>query len=547
MEAIEEEMISNTVVKPLFTIHMSNDLTLFERKVMNTLIKHIHNIESTENKEGKYITPQGNYYEFTFDKIEEWLELDKYHQRRDIVKALTQLMTTVLRFNTLKRDNRKFKDIILSTLLAGVRFKESFEQEQDSTEDSIENSKIYFAFSPFIVEAILNPIPYAQLSFTEQNKIVSKHSLALFEFLKAELNTHGKDEVLSQIVSVKNYEALVAGRKSEYAFKDVNKELVKKPLKEINNKTSIKASAILHKTGRSVSGIQFSVKKEYFSGEEKENMENLPLFSSFYEKQNNLKNDLLKYGVSPIIAGKIIDEYDYDCILSNLSYCLGRNIISPGYIVSSIQQNYAGRSATEKLETEMPETAEQLLLKQKLVDIKMSIKQASIIVRSYDLGLIKANFDFLQSQEKYKNKITPPLLLTAIKDNYSNYGCNVLTSESQLENKPFKIVFSKAKKEEMKYINETILPFLKEFLIEGLEEIVENINELTIFSCDLQKIVFFTENTKTKNIIFLHFQNRFESNLKRAYRKYFKESLSSYQIIDSTDISLEEFRIYEDM
>lgn len=329
-----------SVLKPLFSVHMSNDLTLFEKKVMNCLIRHIHNIEASKDKLCKYITPQGNFYEFTFDMIEEWLELEKYHQRRDIILALKKLITTTLEFNILKRDNRKFKDVVMSVLLAGVRFRESFSQEKDSPDENIQNSKIYFALSPFIVETILTPIPYTNIAFREQNKLDSRYSLALWEILSAELDVQGKDSCLTQIFPVEKYEDLIAGKDSKYKeFKYINKELVKKPLKEINKKTNIEANVILHKRGKKTSGLQFDVIK-------KNNASFLLLQEHLPDKEKRIKvkNELKKFIASDKLVEDIMKAYQNDdYILTNLkSVSASKKTPSPALVRAALKDDYAG-------------------------------------------------------------------------------------------------------------------------------------------------------------------------------------------------------------
>lgn len=348
------------VSKPMFSVHISNDLTLFERKIMNTLIKRMHNIEYSLNNSFKHTTPHGNYYEITFDEIEKLLNLDQYHQRRDIIKALHKLVNTTLEFNTLRRDNKRFKDIVFAPLLAGVKFADDFLQKDDNEDNKVEKSNIYFTFSPFLSEALLDPIPYANLSFTEQNKIKSKHSLALLELLQCELNTQGKDEVLSQILPVKKYEDLVAGRESNYEFKYIKQELIKKPLQEINSKTNIRANSIVHKNGRSVNGIQFLIKKE-------NNDNNLPLFEIQKSEINKVNID-------------------------------NTNII-----------DYTSMNKIK-------------VIKKQLIEIGISLKKTNEILKECNLNLIEANITYLDNQSSYKNKITPALLISAIKNNYSNYN-----------------------------------------------------------------------------------------------------------------------------
>lgn len=80
---------------------------------------------------------------------------------------------------------------------------------------------------------------------------------------------------------------------------------------------------------------------------------------------------------------------------------------------------------------------------------------------------------------------------------------------------------------------ESFISFLKDNIKINIgEEAFEEVfHELTFRSYDGKCLNLNVNTDKTKNIIFLHYQNRFEKILKKSFTKFFNEKLDSYQLL----------------
>jgi len=169
----KREVILN-LPKNIGAMHISNDLTLIERKIMNIILWNAFNIEKdiitnekSFNKDNKKI------YSLDLSAIEDVLGWDRYIHRMDIKKSLKKLVSTSLQFNILKKQNTDSgRWNITSSLLSDV-----------ATDNDDNTNEIYYAFSHGIKDIIIKPTLYGWINLEEQKSIDSKYTLALLEYL----------------------------------------------------------------------------------------------------------------------------------------------------------------------------------------------------------------------------------------------------------------------------------------------------------------------------------------------------------------------------
>lgn len=353
--------------KSVGAVHMSNDLSLFERKIMNILIKHAQEIEKYQTPEGIFTDEKGNrFWKINFEMVEEMLNIDKYHQRKDISEALDRLVETSLKFNILKKDNTTTNWNVKTSLLAEVRYK-------DTSNNKFLN-EIYYYFSPTIKEALINPKLYAPITLNVQKEFKSKHSLALWEYLNSELSVRSTDTCETRPIPINDYVYLVAGSNVEYKkFFETNRNLIKKPLEEVNAKSDLTAEAITHKKGRKVVAISHNIaRKEKFKSplfdvnvntvlkhnlEQEEALNNTILTESIKVQTEQPKNDkineiLIKERISEIKRKEFVLKYSDNHILENIeeakNFAIKRKTeVSAPLIIKAIEENWAN-SGPEK-------------------------------------------------------------------------------------------------------------------------------------------------------------------------------------------------------
>lgn len=448
--ALESQSFSQEVLsKPMFSVHISNDISLFARKVMNSLIQNVHNAESSGTS---VFTDQYGfkYYEITFRTIEGNLALEKYHQKQDIISALEELMRTLITFNVFGRDKKfkgslkpTFQDVTKTTLLSNVRYREFFDQQEERKNS--ENNKIYYAFTPTMLEAILSPIPYGKISFDIQNKLHSKYSLAMWEMLKTEIDVQRTDTCKTQIMTIQRFQEVIAGSKSGYSeFKRINDNLIKKPLKEVNEKTNLTAKLILHKEGRRVSGVQFEATLKEKEGEE--NIKNIP-----HQPRTNVIFKLKKYILDDKIISSILRDYpDDNYIIANLEAVIGNPKMSVALIRAALRDDYAGCKSNGDLFSCANKTTHEFIESKAMVvenkneptslnasktDYKKNrineilikegiseMKRKEFVSRYSEKYILENIEEANNYAKKKKAEASAPLYIKAIEENWANYG-----------------------------------------------------------------------------------------------------------------------------
>ncbi len=350
--------------KSVGAVHMSNDLSLFERKIMNILIRHSQEIEKYQTPEGIFTDEKGNcFWKINFEMVEEMLNIDKYHQRKDISEALDRLVETSLKFNILKKDNTTTNWNVKTSLLAEVRYK-------DTSNNKFLN-EVYYYFSPTIQEALINPKLYAPITLNVQKEFKSKHSLALWEYLNSELSIRSTDTYETKPIPINDYVYLVAGSNVEYKkFFETNRNLIKKPLEEVNAKSDLTAEAITHKKGRKVIAISHNIaRKEKFKS---------PLFDA------------------------------------NVNMALKHNVEQ--------EEAPSNTITTESIKTKPKQPANRKI-QETLIREKISeIKRKEFILKYSDNHVLENIEEAKNFATKRKTEVSAPLIIKAIEENWANSG-----------------------------------------------------------------------------------------------------------------------------
>lgn len=367
----KKKTIQLMLPKNIGAIQISNDLTLVERKIMNIILLNAFNIEKDIIVEERSFNKDNKkFYCIDISKIEDALGWDKYTQRSDIKKSLKKLIETSLQFNILKTqntDNGKWN--IITSLLSEVIMQE-------------DSSELFYAFSNSIKDIIIKPSLYGWINLEEQKNIESRYALALLEYLEGSVAITKRTETKTEYIALDDYKKLIAGDKCNYnTFKDVNRFLVKSPLQELNDKTTITATANFQKKGRKVVGISFDVKKD--------------------------KNNLLQHTL----------ELDF-----NTTY--NQN-------TDDIKNTNSVNHDTSHKETEIPPKPPQNAngdvrkINELMIQYNISEKKRKSFLEAFSSEYIEANIRYFFKQNQWKDKqkeIPIGLIIKAIEDNYANYG-----------------------------------------------------------------------------------------------------------------------------
>jgi hypothetical protein len=177
-----------------------------------------------------------------------------YNSRNNkyLKEALTELVNTSVEWNILKKD--KSTDWEVNSMLAGCKIPE--------------NSGICeFAFSPFLKDKLVNPEMYIKLDLLISKRFKSKYTLAVYcfslDYLQIKFN-YG-----SKILSIEELRSLMGLKEDEYSrVVDINKEILKRAEKEINECTDIDISIEpIRTSNRKITSFKFEmrIKEKYLN------------------------------------------------------------------------------------------------------------------------------------------------------------------------------------------------------------------------------------------------------------------------------------------
>lgn len=226
-------MIQKTeVIKHSAAIQIQNSISLLQRRAWNLLLANAYEELPTaeEHRMGVAELTGGLGYTSRNDA----------HLR----EALIGLMSTVIEWNLIEKDHAQVWGA--TTLLAHVE---------------IEDRTCTYSYSPVLRRRLYNPKIYARISLSLQNKFDSKHALALWELCLDYLD-EAKNYGETPSIPLEKYRKLMGLSEDMYPlFKDLNKYVIKAPVKEINDVTDFIVTVEYRKSRRKVIGVKFRCRR----------------------------------------------------------------------------------------------------------------------------------------------------------------------------------------------------------------------------------------------------------------------------------------------
>jgi plasmid replication initiation protein len=232
MEAIDSLILNEDekveIQKHSATVQISNKITAQQRKIYNALL-HVSKSLLEENKNRQtFFVKQSHLKRLCGDQS------TNNKQLQDNLKGL---MSTIVEFNILKKDNTRLWHA--STLLA---------------EATIDNGRVYFAFGPTVKKTLLKPDYYVLLDLNIIKGLQSKYAIALYE------NARDYSKLGIPKMTLETFREIMGIDKKKYkSFSDLKKRVIEPSVDEINSKTDLKISYELFKDGRRYKYIKFKV------------------------------------------------------------------------------------------------------------------------------------------------------------------------------------------------------------------------------------------------------------------------------------------------
>ena len=222
------DIAERDVKKHVAAVHISNKLTLTQRKASNVLLFNAYDALLSKEK-----------HRIRIKDLAAIIGCDS-HNLGPLKEALRGLARTVLEWNILDDKGRE-KEWGTTTFLAQA---------------TIRGGYCTYAYSPELREKLYNPDIYARINLTLQKKFSSGHALALYENC-VRFRSVGSTGWIDLIT----FRQLLGLDESTYYddFRKLNAKVIKPAIKQINQTSDISLNVEYHRERRRIVALRFEV------------------------------------------------------------------------------------------------------------------------------------------------------------------------------------------------------------------------------------------------------------------------------------------------
>lgn len=206
-----------TLKKPSQLIQIDNNLSLLDKKIFNFLLT---------------LKKFDNFYITSIQDIKRFLQRNDNTYNNDIKKSMLKLSTTKITPNLLNKDKKRtFNEIDIIKIL------------------NYSNGVYEFIFHDTIEEVKTNLTLFSKLDINILNQFSSKYSYTLYELI------NDYKRVSFPTISIDTFQKIIG---SHYDITNLKNKVIKKSIKEIEEKTFFEVDYNLTKIGNKYRAIQFS-------------------------------------------------------------------------------------------------------------------------------------------------------------------------------------------------------------------------------------------------------------------------------------------------
>ena len=323
------------VIKASPAIQIESKITHLQRRAWNVLLANAYNELPTVEVHRVNVVELANKLGFNSKKLDYLKE------------TLEALVDCKVRWNLLNKDNQEKWGV--ASLLSEVE---------------IENGVCTYAFTPYLRYKLYNPRIYARLNLQMQDRFTSRYALIVWEvcFDYFDIARHQGE---TPFIPLETFRELVGLEKDRYnTFKELNRNVIKPAIKEINELTGYFVEVEHKRLGRKVGELKFRItKRKHLSGEPTAQE---TVFADTYDLPE-IARELVEAGVSRREALRIAvqewDAVDADALpeTENLDFAMyvaekiqiaahAENVSNPGgFITQAIRENYLDPLLAEEL------------------------------------------------------------------------------------------------------------------------------------------------------------------------------------------------------
>lgn len=304
----------------------------------------------------------------------------------DLKNALRTLADTKIEYNIFDKDSREWG---IFSFLASARIKEQGRWKP---------TFVTFDFPAMVLEVIKHPNMFVKLNLLIVRWLDSKHSIALYEFLKDYIRLgklRCRIEDLRKMMGIQSHQYK--------SFTMIHKRVIQVAVEEINIKTDIEVSYEIEKEGRRVVNINFKMRPK--------NKQAIG-----FEQSDEIKKQLLNFKVKEEKVNELLQKHDEQYLRANIEIVKEQmkkwKVKNPtGYLLKAFDNAYS----ESQIESEKIQAQEIAKKEKQLDDLKVIKKQEKDLVLAFEIEktrkIKKALEDMEQSSiEIYKNEFEGILL-----------------------------------------------------------------------------------------------------------------------------------------
>ena len=266
----------NEVIKASPAIQIQSRISLLQRRAWNVLLANAYNE-----------LPDKDIYSVSI--VELAAKLGFGNDNREYLKeVLKSIVDCKVEWNVLGKD--KEKEWGVASLLAEVRIRDGI---------------CFYQFPHTLRLKLHNPRVYAKLNLRLQNQFRSRYALVLWEVCFDYFDTD-RDQGETPFIPLEDFRGLVGLEKDEYSvFKELNRNVIKPAIKEINALTNYSVEVEQRRIGRRIGELKFRITK----------VKQIPIQESLFPDIENLPPvafELVQAEIDRKIALQIADqEWDF--------------------------------------------------------------------------------------------------------------------------------------------------------------------------------------------------------------------------------------------
>ena len=334
----------NEVIKASPAIQVQGKMTHLQRRAWNILLANAYN--ELPNKEIHSVSVAELAAKLGFDsKNEDYLK-----------EALKALRNYEVEWNILGKDKKQEWGV--AGLLASADIKDGI---------------CTYAFAPHLRPKLHNPRIYTKLNLRLQNQFKGQYALILWEVCFDYYDTdRGQGE--TPFIPLETFKELMGLDETDYpAFKELNRNVLKSAIKEINALTNYHVEVEHKRVGRKVAELKFRI----------ERVRQLPVQESVFPDIENLSPvalELVQAQVDRSVARDIADQEwesitpeklptpgTYPDFLAYVSEKIEMSLSAPnvanraGYVIEAIRENYQDERVRKARQVRAEKLKEQAL------------------------------------------------------------------------------------------------------------------------------------------------------------------------------------------